>query len=105
MRRALQATAAASRVSVTGAGRNRGQDNAGLAQQRAALVTAGLGVLAVRQRRARHGAECELRMYFVERVAAGSRYRSASSSFARRPQAWMLKPWPVSARQRSLAAW
>ena len=39
-------------------------------------------------------------------AGAGSfpRYRSASSSFARSPQAWMLKPWPVSSRQHGLAA-
>ena len=34
-----------------------------------------------------------------------SRYWPASISLARRPQAWMLKPWPVSSRQRWLAAW
>src|SRR2546423_381071 len=49
----------------------RGEGDAGLAQQRTALVAAGPGALAVRQRRARHGAERQLRMHFVERVPAG----------------------------------
>jgi AcrR family transcriptional regulator len=51
--------------------RHQGDHDAGPAQQFAAQVTSGCGVLAVHQRRARHGAERQLRMHFIQRMPAG----------------------------------
>ena len=72
MRQALHATAAASSVSVTGARRDRGERDPGPAQQLATPLAAGRGVLAVRQRRARQGAERQLGVDLVERVPAAA---------------------------------
>ena len=105
MRPALQATAAASRVSVTGAREPRGRTMpAWLSSARRWSRPASVCLLCA------SGAPA-----MAPKASSGwtsysgcpqvSRYRPASSSFARRPQAWMLKPWPVSSRQRWLAAW
>ena len=80
MRQALQATAAASSVSVTGARGieargsrlGGGERDPGPAQQVTAQLAALRGVLAVLERRTRHGAEGQLGVYLVERVRAAA---------------------------------
>ena len=72
MRQALQATAAASSVSVTGA---RGERRSAIPARPSSSRRSsrpGRGVLAVRQRRARHGAERQLGVHLVERVRAAA---------------------------------
>ena len=103
MRQALQATAAASSVSVTGARGTRGHD-AGLAQQLAAQVASGLGVLAVK-RRARHRAERQLRMHLVQRMPAGLAVPVGLEQLRPQPPGLDAEPWPVGSRQRWFAAW
>ena len=110
MRRADQATAAASSRSFSGAPGDFGrQGEAGLREQFPAEDQAGLGVLAGGERRARQGGERELGVHLVEPGGVrpggeGRRYASASRSLPRRPQVWADRPLPVSSRHALLAS-